>query len=203
MNLTDLATALKNSLHASARLIEGSNTSYDWSSFISLAVQHFSQYKPRTLVGSVTLVPGQTEYDFPADFVEFKYSLWGQEALAKLKPWECGYPTKMPRASTLHGTPSKLSLSFPPSGEMINALGSIYSFYYYAEHQVDAESSTIPGQYEKDLLLAAQAEVMKQISFDKVGKVTAKDPYSGMARTAHPSALYELLMKQFKDNLCG
>lgn len=203
MNLTELSATLKTTLQSSSRLVDDDDAGYDWSRFIKLAVKHFSQFKPLTLVGSVTLVPGQTLYDLPEDFVDFKYAIWGRGALAKFKPWECGYPSKMPRTSVIHGIPSKLSFDFAPEPEAINTLGSTYNFYYYASHVVDSEGSTIPAQYEKDLLLVAQAEVMKEIGFDKVGKVTAKDPYSGMTRAAHPSVMYENLMKQFKANLCA
>ena len=202
MNLTTLTAKLKESLHSAADLI-GDVENYEFSRFISLAVSHFTHLKPRTLVGSDFLEPGVSLYEAPEDFVDFKYSLYGSNLKATRKPWEPGYPNRTPRVTVIQGNPAQLSLSFPPTSDMIGCIGSKFDFYYYGAHLVDGSGSTIPSHYEKDLLLAAQAEVMKEIGFDKVGKVTTKDPYSGITRAAHPSVIYQEYMDRFKESLCG
>lgn len=183
MSQADLVADLKASLHDAASVFTAA-TDGDFKRLLDAAALDMGSFRPRTILGSVILVAGQSDYAAPAGFAMFKSSLWGIAPIAAPRPWERGYPGKLPDAfeSELAGV-RQISLTLPPTAEQIAQLGNQYLFYYFAAHVVDAvaANTTIKIADRGLLLLRAQAEAMRELAMRNIGKpVTVRDGTYGI-----------------------
>lgn len=198
----DLVADLKASLMDSANVFTAASDG-DFKRHLDLAALDFGRFRPRTMKATLTLVADQAEYDAPADFKLYKSSLWGMTPIKAPQPWEKGYPGKLPYCEALEiGGVRKLFLYPTPTAAQIAVLGSVYIYFYYAKHVIDAAaaaSTTIQLADRGLLLLRAQAEAMKEMTVRNSGKpVAMRDGLSGMSRNSTPAALYEMLMRDFE-----
>ncbi len=201
MSQADLVADLKASLHDAASVFTAASDG-DFKRLLDVSALDMGRFRARTLLGSVILVAGQAEYAAPADFVMFKSALWGIAPIAAPRPWERGYPGRLPDAfeSELAGV-RQISLSLPPTAEQIALLGNQYLFYYFAAHAVgvDAANTTIKASDRGLMLLRAQSEAMRELAMRNIGKpVTVRDGMSGAPRNGTPSHLYSVLMEEFE-----
>ena len=201
MAAADLIADLKSSLGDAAAVFKAANDA-DFIRFLDVAALDLSRFRRRTLLGKVTLVAGQAEYDAPADMVKPKLSMWGVSALNRFNPWQNGYPGRLPRLGT-SGDPQqrKLTMMPPPTSEQISSLGSRFDFYYYASHVIgDASATTVRDEDRGLLLLRAQAEAAKDLSIRNIHKaVNLRDGLSGGSLTGTPSALFRQLLDLFEQ----
>jgi len=200
MSQADLVADLKSSISDAANIFMSIDDA-DFKRHIDHAALDFSRVRPRSVLGSLSLVADQHEYAAPADIVMPKVSLWGRDEHRSLKPWASNYPGRLPRLKLIDdaGT-TKLWMDPAPTSDQMTLLGSTYQYTYLAAHVIDASAgnTTIKPSDRALLLLRAQAEAMKELAVRNMGKpVTLRDGMSGVPKNATPAALYEQLMSQY------
>jgi hypothetical protein len=203
MSEEDLVLDLKASLQDAASVFTAAASS-DFKRHLKLAALAFASKRPRTLVGSVTLVADQAQYSAPADFASYKSHLWGIAPRARCQPWEKSWPGRLPDVRVVETSANpvtwKLQLDPPPTAGQISALGSEFKFYYFGAHAISttANQTTINAIDRGLLLLRAQAEAMRELAYRGIHKpVQLRDGYSGAPRNSTPTALYEALLNEF------
>lgn len=206
MSMTDLVADLKASLHDAASVFVAANDG-DFERHINVASLELARFRPRTLVGSITLVADQPDYDAPSDISEFKSSLWGIAPKKRVHPWERGWPGRLPcaRMVEVDGT-RKLYLDPPPDAGQINALGDEFRFYYFALHSIDdsdGSQTTIRPKDRELLMLRAQAEAMREMAMRNIMKpVQLRAGVGSMPKNGTPAYLYAQLMQEFEEKAC-
>jgi hypothetical protein len=199
----DLVADFKASLMAAAAVFEASGDA-DFKRHLGVAAQAFGRIRPRTLIGTLTLVAEQPDYPAPADFAGFKSSLWGIAPKARVKPWEKSWPGRLPGVRYIETAADtrKLYLDPPPSAAQISALGSEFRYYYYARHAIDAADAaktTILPAERALLILRAQAEAMRELAMRNIMKpVQMRDGVMSVTRNGTPAALYAALLAEFE-----
>lgn len=203
MKEDDLVADFKVSLHDSASIFTTASDG-DFKRMLGVAALAFCRIRPRTLVGTLTLVADQPDYAVPTDFLAFKSALWGIAPIARAQPWEKAWPGRLPVARYVETAvdTNKLYLDPPPTAAQISALGAEYRFYYYARHKIDAtdaaKTTILLGERGR-LILRAQAEAMRELAMRNVMKpVQMRDGVSSVTRNGTPAYLYETLMKEFE-----
>lgn len=203
MALADVVADLKRSLHDSANVFNAPDDA-DFVRFVRLALPDMGWKRPCTRLGQVMLSAGESRYALGAypDFANYKTHLWSR-SLCYPQPWEPGYPGALPRVSMLRdGLANYLVFDPAPSSLHLAALGSVFKFWYFGLHVVDADAAntTVAPQDRGLLLLRAQAEAMRELSIRNAGKpVQLRDGLSGTARNSTPAALHEALMAAFRE----
>ncbi len=201
MSKADLVADLKASLQDSKNVFTAANDG-DFERHLAQAALDFGRKRSRTLVASFILVADQAGYaPLPADFLFYKSHMWGIAPVAAPKPWESGYPGRLPTGRVIEeGGARKLYLDPPPTGAQINVLGSDFRYYYGAGHVVDADAAktTVLAGDRQLLILRAQAEAMREMAMRNIVKpVQLRDGMSSAPRNGLPSYLYEKLMEEF------
>lgn len=201
MSQTDLVADLKASLHDSAEVFTAPDDA-DFVRFIDLGARDLGRVRRRTLVGSLTLVADVGLYAAPDDLACPKSHLWGISPLAAPRPWEKGYPGRLPDMSLgeVAGSPA-LILTPPPTAVQIGVLGSEFRYYYFARHSVavDAAATTVRQADRGLLLLRAQAEAMKEMAMRNIKKpVQLRDGLASAPKNGTPAALFQALLDQFE-----
>lgn len=200
MSRAELVATLVDSIHDMASVFTGGVA--DFSRHLDIAAMDMGRARPRTLLGTVTLVADQEAYAAPADMLLFKSAVW---PVRRSRPWERNWPGKLPDASVAAtGEAVTLNLSPPPTAQQIAQYGSSYRFYYLAGHVI-AENGTQTTVRSTDrglLILRAQAEAMRELMMRNAGKpVSMRDGISGGTRNGTPSAIFEALMKEFESKI--
>ena len=176
----------------------------DFNRHLDLAALDMARVRPRTRVGSVTLVADQPNYAAPADSHQVKMPLWGLNERRQRKPWERGWPGRLPTLSLLTGdTGTELWLSPSPSAAQISDLGSTYRFYYFATHSIGAtaEDTTIAPGDRHLLLIRATAHALQELANNGVTKPVqlGSGGVGSMPKNGTPGALADALLKQFVE----
>jgi hypothetical protein len=199
----DLVADLKASINAAATVFVAASDG-DFKRHLAVAALAFGRMRPRTLVGTLTLVADQPAYAVPSDFLAFKSSLWGIAPTARVQPWEKSWPGRLPvvRYVETAADTNKLYLDPPPTAAQISVLGAEYRYYYYARHAIHAsdtaKTTILPGERGR-LILRAQAEAMRELAMRNLMKpVQMRDGVSSVTRNGTPAYLYEALMKEFE-----
>lgn len=197
----DLVYDLKASLHDAVSVFAAAGDE-DFERMLDAAALDMGRVRPRTLLGTLTLVADQDNYAAPADFLSYKSALWG---IGRIQPWEKHYPGRLPDVrQAVNGSTRELHLLPAPTANQITVLGSAFRFYYFAGHVIGAAAAdtTILAGDRGLLILRAQAEAMKEMAVRNSGKpVSMRDGISNMSRNGTPSYLYERLMADFEK--CG
>lgn len=202
MSEASLVGDLKASLQDAAKAFTAANDA-DFKRHLAVAALDFGRKRRRTLVGAAVLIADQARYAVPDKFFAFKSSLWGISPVLAPKPWERGYPGRLPDVLVVEeadGT-KKLELTPAPTSSQISVLGSDFRFYYYAGHAIGAAAAgtTIFDGERQLLLLRAQAEAVRELSMRNVAKpATLRDGVTGTPRNGTPAYLFEVLMKEFE-----
>lgn len=204
MSRADLITDLKGSLHESAQVFTAAIDT-DFSRLLDAAALAFVRPRPRTVVGSVTLVAETDSYAAPADLIDYKSDLW---SVGKMPPpWESTYPGRLPmvRLAEVAGA-RRLVFSPAPSAQHLAVLGAEFKFYYFAAHVIGtaAEQTTIAAGDRGLLLLRAQAEAMRELSMRNITKpMQLRDGVTSAPRNGQPSHLYGLLLEEFERRVAA
>lgn len=198
MSRADLIADLKSSMHESAGVFSAANDG-DFSRMLDAAALAFVRPRPRTVVGSVTLVADTDSYAAPDDLVDYKSDLW---SVGKMPPpWEPNYPGRIPmvRVAEVSGA-RRLVFSPAPSAMHLSVLGAEFKFYYFGAHTIGTEATdtTIAAGDRGLLLLRAQAEAMRELSMRNITKpMQLRDGVTSAPRNGQPSYLYGLLLDEF------
>jgi len=199
MSRDDLVVSLRESLHDAASVFEGDP---DIGRLLDIAAQDFNRHRPRTLVGTTTVVAGQSIYSTPSDLYLFKSPLWGVHVMSRFHPWEKNWPGPLPRVQQIRiGDANQLHMSPAPTQLQINVLGSEYRYYYLGRHQVaaNAAETTLDAGDRFLLLLRAQAEAMRELMIRNIHKpVQMRDSLHSAPRNMTPSAAYKLLLEEWE-----
>jgi hypothetical protein len=198
MSKADLVADLRDSLQDAAKVFVAANDA-DFKRHLDAAALEMVCKRPRTMLGTLTLVAEQFNYAAPADFLSYKAALWG---IGRVQPWDKSYTGKLPDVRcALNGAVRELHFLPPPTATQITVLGASFKFYYFAAHTIDATAANttiLPGDRGL-LLLRAQAEAMKEMAMRNIGKpVQMRDGMSNGPRNGTPSFLFDVLMKQFE-----
>lgn len=203
MSQADLITDLKGILmDAQAKFTGASDV--DFKRHLDIAALDMGRVRPRTLLGTVTLVADQPNYAAPADLLKPKYALWGKDEKRKRKPWAANYPGRLPDLSLIENASGALEiwLSPSPTAAQMSDLGSAYKFYYYAGHKVDATAAntTINAGDRHLLLVRATAQAMQELAHNGVTKPVqlGSGGVGSMPKNGTPGALAEKLMELFE-----
>lgn len=198
MSQGDLVGDLKASLQDSAEIFVAANDA-DFKRHLDLAALDLTRYRPRTLLSEITLIADQGAYPVPAECWVFKSTLWGT---TRPQPWDKTWTGKLPAAMVVEGSAAReLHLTPAPTAAQIAMLGDTYKFYYFAKHVIDptAALTSVQPSDRGLLLLRAQAEAMKEMAMRNIKKpVAMRDGMSSAPRNGTPSALFDILMKQFE-----
>ncbi|MBU1692290.1 MAG: hypothetical protein KJ958_05485 [Gammaproteobacteria bacterium] len=198
MSQASLVTDLKASLNDAAGVFTAAADA-DFIRHLDMSALDLGRFRPRTMLGSITLTAEKVDYPAPTDFLSYKAAIWGT---TRPKPWDKTWPGKLPEARVAENTGAlELHLIPAPNATQIAVLGSTYKFYYFARHAIGAtaaNTSVQPGDRGL-LLLRAQAEAMKELAARNVKKpVQMRDGISGGAKNGTPAYLFEALMEQFE-----
>jgi hypothetical protein len=204
MNEADLVADLKASLNEAASVFTAASDA-DFKRQLAAAAVAFGAKRPRTLVGSITLVAEQAQYDPPAGLQGVKSHLWGIAPRMKAQPWDKTWTGRLPDLRLVEGaTPAarKLQLDPAPTAHQISALGAELRFYYYGVHAIGADAantSILPGDRQL-LLLRAQAEAMRELAARNIQRpVIVREAVGSQTRNGTPSALYEKFLQEFRE----
>lgn len=202
MSRAELIADLATSLSDVAEIFTGDDGA-NFRRHLDAAAGDMGRIRPRTLLGSVTLVAGQDVYTAPADIAAFKSSLWG--VARTVRPWDKEWTGPLPDSwLVISGNVRELHLSPAPTSHQISILGAVYRFYYYATYSVadDAAHTTVAQEDRGLLLLRAQAEAMRELAIRNTSKpVSMRDGISGGTRNGTPTYLFEALMKEFEARI--
>lgn len=196
MSRADLVADLKASLRDAAATFTAAAEA-DFVRHLDKAAADMHRVKPRTLIGEITLIAGEGEYDAPADLVRFKSAIWGMGVSTTQNPWDRSWPGALPRCREVDG---QLSLRPAPTAQQVGLLGAAYKFYYVARDSIaDAAENTTISPVDRDLLLLrAQAEAMLELSLrDSVRPVQVGGGFGQQAKTGTPAALHAALMTEW------
>lgn len=200
MSRADLVADLKASLLDAAGSFRAPLDA-DYDRHLNVALTALTAWRAHTMAGEITLSEGVDAYAAPADLWRFKLSLWGSPGGAMPKPWEKGWPGRLPTVrdiSTAAGP--MLWLTPAPSAQQIAALGATYRFFYYARLTAgaDAADTTVSEADRGLLILRAQAEAMRELAIrEAVRPVTARDGVSGRPSSGTAAALHAQFLEQF------
>jgi hypothetical protein len=204
MSEADLVDDLKASIQDAAKIFTAAADG-DLKRHLKAAALDFARKRPRTLVGTLTLVADQAQYDAPVDLAAFKSHLWGIAPLHRAQPWEKTWPGRIPDVRIIEASnpgTRKLQLDPPPTSGQISLLGAEFRFYYYAAHVIDTETTktTVAAADRGLLLLRAQAEAMKEMAMRNLMKpVMVREGMSSVPRNGTPAFLYRTLMDEFTE----
>lgn len=201
MSQTDLVADLKASLHDAADVFTAASDA-DFIRHLDLAARALARFRPRTLVGTLTLQADIGLYAAPDDLANFKSHLWGITPIAAGKPWEKTFPGRLPNVSVgeVNGSPA-IMLTPPPTAFQIGVLGSEFRYYYFARHVIGATAidTTVRDADRGILLLRAQAEAMKEMSMRNIKKpVQIRDGLASAPRNGTPASLFQALLDEFE-----
>lgn len=199
----DLVSDFKTSLRDCAKLFESASDA-DFKRLLGVAALAFGRCRPRTMVGSFELVAAMDEYDaLPEDFQFFKSSLWGISPKSGLMPWDTGWPGALPDFYDVEvAGDRKIALRPAPTAAQIAALGATYRYYYGARHVIGANAAqtTIREADRGLLILRAQAEAMRELTFRNVSKpVQIMDGVSSQPRNRTPREFMDALLREFDE----
>lgn len=203
MSQDDLVADLKRSLHDSAAVFDAADDA-DFVRFLNQALPDMGWKRPMTRLGQVVLDSAVAGYSLAAytDFLSYKTHMWEPQG-AGPQPWEPGYPGAVPRVRGYKdSTGWWLGFEPAPSAAHIALRGSVFKFYYFAQHAigVDALDTTVALVDRGLLLLRAQAEAMLELTLRNAGKpVQLRDGLSGTPRNSTPRSLYEALLAAFLE----
>lgn len=203
MSLADLVADLKRSLHDSATVFDAPDDA-DFVRFLNQALPDMAWKRPSTKLGQVLLEAGVADYSLTgvSDFYNYKTHLW-DKGTAYPAPWEPGYPGAMPRVSSFkNGAGHSLAFAPAPSAAHIGQRGSVFKFYYFAQHAlgVDAADTTVAASDRGLLMLRAQVEALLELSLRNLTKpVHMRDGLSGTPRNSTPQALHQSLLATFAE----
>lgn len=170
MSIPDLVEDLK------AILMDASNAftkPTDFQRHLTVATFDLARVRPRTVLGTLTLVADQPNYAAPADLLKPKSSTWGTAQRRQFKPWEEGYPGRLPSISVVENAGAlQLWLDPAPSLSQILTFGAAYPYFYLARHQLaEVENQTTIALADKPLLLVrATAQALQELAHNKYTK---------------------------------
>lgn len=204
LTLATLLPDYKASLSEAASAFRGTedDADADFKRHLRTAVIEVSRTKrPRTLSASFTVVADQAEYgDVPADLITPKVAAWGRSGLA---PWNLPRPPLPTLSLAESGGSRVLVLQPPPRADQIAAFGSTYAYYYYARHSIEPGSESLPDADAPLVILRAQVEAMRELTFRNYNKPVTLRAGSGlggavMSKNMTPPAIYEMLLKEYQ-----
>lgn len=204
----DLLPDYKASLNDAANVFTGSEVDpdADFKRHLTRAAEALSREKrTRTVMAELTLVAGQSLYeDVPDDLIVTKVSAWPENYVL---PWDA--PSgPMPSLRCIEtATGRAIALTPAPSSAQLAKFGSTYRYYYLAQHFIteEASTSTLAVKDQALLMLRAQVEAMRELSFRGYAKPVTLRGGAGVAgsqqtRNQTPAALWDLLMQEYRDS---
>lgn len=201
MTRAGLAASLEKSLMDSASVFGG-----EFGRLLDCALEDYSRRRPRVLAGKLQLEPGRITYPCPADYRALGAVFWASAQRQTLKPWQPGFPVRLPRLSVIHTeTGRQFMFDVPPTSDQIGCYGAEYPYTYHALHALgdDSGRTTVPEHDRGLLLLRATAEAMREMSMRNVKKpISTQDTIGGQTRTGTPGALFEIFMEAFEKQVC-
>ena len=193
--LADLVQDLKDSLRQAWEAFNAPADA-DWIRHLRAAALDFGRVRPVTLMGSLPLEVGVSDYPAPADFVRFKLSLWESSQTRSPKPWEKAWCGPFPRVTAGDG---RLYLTPAPTAQQVAVLGREFRFFYFAGLVVSPTESTVQEADRGLLILRAQAEAMRELAMRSVTRpVATRDGYSGTPREGSPAVLAREFLAEFE-----
>lgn len=198
MSKADLIADLKAGLMDAAGLFTAAADA-DFVRHLAVAARDLARFRPRTMLGTITVSADVMTYPAPVDMVGAKYPLWGVNERGRCRQWDRRYPGPLPRLALVG---DEVHLTPAPSAEQIAALGSAYKFYYYATHQIadDAAQTTVRAADRHLLLMRASAEAMTELANRSVvNPVQLHRGLGSMPSNSSPAAWARELMRQYQE----
>lgn len=203
LRFADLLPDYKASLNDAASVFTAADDA-DYKRHLSIAAAALSREKrPRTVAADLTVTAGVGEYTgVPADLIAPKVSLWNN---GHASPWTLP-PGPLPTLSVLGDGDGRVMVLQPaPTAAQIACFGATYRYYYLAEHAIttDAATSTLLPKDKALLILRAQIEAMRELSFRAYKKpitLRAGDGVAGgvASKNQTPPALWDLLRAEYE-----
>ena len=201
MSQEDLIADLKAALLSSSSVFTAADDA-DYIRHLNVAAADLGRVRPRTLVGTITVVADQNEYAAPVDLVDVKVPIWGKAERRTLQPWDRAWSGPLPRLTVIaDGADRKLWLDPAPTSAQITQFGTSYKFFYFAAYSISesASSTTVPADDRHLLLLRAGAEAMLEISHRNQHKpVQLRGELAGVSKANTPAAIYDQMMRAFE-----
>lgn len=153
----------------------------------------------RIRYGTLSVIADQSFYEVPDDLIAPRTSLWSNTAREWDRP-----PGQIPAVYLFDGPDGKvLRLEPAPTAPQITFYGSTFTFVYLAANAItgDAGTSTLTENDRYIVILRAQVEAMREMTFRNIHKPVQLRAASGGGSTSNmqPSALYEKLLDEYKD----
>lgn len=196
-----LVKDLKAALGSAAGRFDASNDA-DFVRHLDRAALALARKRPRTMLGSVTLEADESLYEPPADLAAVKAPIWGMAKRRELKPWQTGYPGRLPwprLVETEEGV--RLCIEPAPTAEQITLFGAEYQLYYYAAHRIgESAAETTVLEADRDLLiLRGMVEAMRELAASgTVEPVQIHRGIGSVPRNGTPQAVHEALLQAYE-----
>lgn len=182
---------------------------YNLSRHLVTAARALSADKKRPRVRTMTLplVAGTSFYDgVPSDMIVPRATTWGMDGR---HAWNAP-PGPVPSVTVVETDDAtidvdqdgKVFLLYPaPTEAQVCSYGTAFSFTYLAAHTINAHGGTIDFSDENLLVLRAQVEAMREMTFRNIHKPVTLRAASGGGSTSNmqPSALYERLLAEYRE----
>jgi len=169
---------------------------------LEVAAFDFARYRPRTKVGSISLVSGQNQYTAPSDYMRYKMTIWGMNERRDRRQWESNWPGRLPVVTTLD-TDAGLGLYLDPApiAAQLADFGSDFKFYYYAAHVIDDDATkTTIKLHDRSLFLirALSASLTNLANCGVMRPVSLGDGAGSLPKNGTPAALADAAYKLFE-----
>lgn len=164
---------------------------------LDAAVTDFDRVAPLLEGAQIQLIADAANYAADARAIRFH----GSEILDKqqhIDPWDDFRVPEVPVPSLARISNVKTWVFRPvPTAFILNRIGSIYPFTYFAAHKLDAtDNTTFDARHLPLLVLRAQVEALRELAVRNAHKpVALRDPNYSQIRNGTPAALAEQFMR--------
>ena len=201
LSRAELTADLKASLHDAANVFDAAADA-DFHRHLDHAALDLGRFRPLIVQATLTLVASTNAYAAPSDIQAIHETFWGLAEREQYKPYETGWPGRLPRARLLTISGGKyIWLTPAPTAAQITALGNSWSYSYVGKHVIgdQAADTTVRAADRGLLLLRAQAEAMTELAARNMHKpVRLRDGLAGTPSNGMPAALARQLMERFE-----
>ena len=147
------------------------NNSPELTQYVQDAVSEFSRYRPLRKPYTLNLIAGQTTYTLPSDWISVDRSMFHKALHPRTIPDLMQY--QLPWVEVSPELPLDNALEFNWYDEEQQLIlrtaplvGYTLNIAYFAYHEVDKTSSTIPRHWENAMLYTANESALRAIATD-------------------------------------
>lgn len=168
-----------------------SDTEFD--SALTKALVMLSDFDPRLLIDSFNLVDNQNQYPLPSDFKTYRLTLYGQEKIKLLDPYEENFATlsQLITGSVIESDGQRKLLLLPaPTATHIRYFGRQFSYHYDGYHVINDTVDTVRDNRKPFLFDLCAAAALRKIAVVQANKkLSQSSKVTGSSKNGSPIQL--------------